>query len=329
LKDIEKWNFDEFIYSDITNTIVDKYGNLILMLNEQGIRIINKQRNKVFAKKGQGPGEILFWTSLCKKNDDIAVIELYRKIQVFKDINKVYKWKRNIWREEKDCAQFISASLFLDKKWIFGGPIFLTKNTRSKESTNSILNSFYIRVLDEEGNYITKSLNIKYNKLIRNYLMYSYLVDTENFIYYIKENEMNVYKIDKKEFKYVDKIKLKKPTIYKEMPEGFYSFDVRMSHTANKTKLMFEKWKTGYSAITKAVKHGSELIIQIRTVNNRKGKFALLSYDIYSLKFKNIFFTNDLLLATDNERLYFYKNGNPKFDEEADKFCIDIKRIVR
>ena len=62
----------------------------------------------------------------------------------------------------------------------------------------------------------------------------------------------------------------------------------------------------------------------MRTCEAKLKKFALLFYNAENFKLERTIFTNDLLLGAKDGKYYFYANGDPGRDEEAEEFIIHI-----
>lgn len=86
---------------------------------------------------------------------------------------------------------------------------------------------------------------------------------------------------------------------------------------------------TSYSAVTRiVVLKNRYLILQVRTCNPTKKRFALLFYDINnSFSLENIQYVDDLLLAGRKDLLYFVHGGDPMIDEEANRMIIDVYQL--
>jgi len=322
LKKTDEWKHDELMTGMIQNSLIDSDGNLIVMFQKSGIRIVNKLSNNNYFPKGQGPGDILSWMTICWCNDSLAEIEMYRKIQIFEKRGSKYKWKKNIWREEKNCLQFVHTALFLDNRWIMGGTV-IRNESGVKKAKESILSPYFIRILDKKGKFLKELISVKKNKFVRTYFFDCFLDYDKKFIYFMIEDDLSLYKITRSDLSIKNKSNLKKPKFYKTMPNDFYLFETKMRHNMS-AQLKFQSWKTGYSAVTKMVITDDYLLVQIRTADDILKNFALLFYDKKTLELKDILFTNDMLLVNKDDKLYFFKDGGPYIDDDAGVFVVKV-----
>jgi hypothetical protein len=109
---------------------------------------------------------------------------------------------------------------------------------------------------------------------------------------------------------------------YKKMPENYFM----MPKPGDSRSFMgvIEDWKTTYSRITEAAIEDSYLVLQIRTCNKKQKKFAMLFYNVDTLKLEKTIFTDDFFIGARDGRYYFYANGNPSRDEGTDECIINI-----
>ncbi len=324
LKKTDEWKSDYLEHEWYRGSFINEKGDMIIMFKKDGIFRITKGKLKKVAREGQGPGEVLFVASLCKLYNGFADIENYKKIQVFEfdPINNRYDWKKNIWREEKLCEQFVSNSLFIDNKWILSGGVYSHENMRGEKE--DILSPYFLRILNNKGKLIKQLVRLKFNKFIRNYLFDSFLSYDKDNIYLVIESMLKIYVINRKKMLLKKIIELHVPECYKKIPKGFYAFK-RKREERRGIRFLYEEWKTNYSIITNFKLIKNYFVLEIRNFGkNRDKKFVLLFYDKKTLKLKKTFRTNDFLLDIKGNRFYFYKNGIPPYDDEADSLSINI-----
>jgi hypothetical protein len=325
LKKTDEWKSDYLVHGEYRGSFINENNELIIMFFKHGILRVKKGKTEVIAKEGRGPGEIFAWRSLCQYQKGFADIELYRKIQIF-DLKKGdYRWVKNIWRDEKLCTQYMAGSLFLDNKWILSGGTFSHEN-REKEKQD-VFSPYFMRILNKNGKFIKRLVRLKFKEPIRSYLYNSFLGYDKDNIYLAIETNLNVYVIDRKKYIIKKRLNLPVPECYKKIPKRFYAFR-RKRGERKSMQLLYEEWKTNYSIITNFKVMSDYFIIQIRNFGKKSDKkFALLFYDKKTLKLKQIIHTNDFLLNIKKGRLYFYKNGIPPFDDEADSLSINIYKF--
>jgi len=311
---VGQWSFDELIYGHVFNAVVDNDGDLIVMFFRNGIRVINKNKAIKFANVGQGPGEIQNWCSLCLFKEKIADVEHNRKIQVFEKNNGIYKWQKNIWREEKGCWQKIMSSLYTDGKWFFAGEVTEYADDSKQKSIP------FLRIYNEVGGFLKQPLIIDFEKSRRFNLMSYYLTQDKKYIFFLSEDAPTIYLISKQSLEVVKKVELPVPKFYKKIPDDFYRWELGNT----RIQLEHQIWKTGYSRITNAIMVKDSLVIQMRTCQPGKDKFALVFYDLNNFQILKTIYTKDFFLTEKNEKYYFFKDGNPSLDDEAGKLAINI-----
>ncbi len=327
LNKIDEWKSDYLLKGMYRGSFVNDKGELIIMLKKHGILRMKDGDIKIISKEGQGPGEILFEASLCKLEKGFADVEYHRKIQIFYFDNKAnkYRWKKNLWREEKGCTQFIESSLFYKNKWFFGGGVF--RNVQAKETKEDIISPFFLKVFDDQGKLIKNMVKLKFGKMIRSYLFNSFLESNDDKIYFVVENKMRIFVIDGDRLILKEIINLREPKCYKKLPEKNYYFGRRRGDRRNMRSL-YEEWKTNYSLIVNFKIIPEYFVFEIRNFGDDcKKKFALLFYNKKNRKLEKTIYTNDFLLAKKGMYLYFLKGGIPRIDDEAETLTIVLYKV--
>jgi len=321
LRLIDNWNHDDLIYGFILGAVINNDSDLIVMFFRNGIKIADKYRYSVFARAGMGPDEVNDFTALCLYRDKIAEIELHRKINIFSKVDGKYKCQQTIWREERGCNQKVTSAIFFKGKWYFAGQEYDFLNSKENKY-------YFLRICNENGEYIKHLISRKYSISKRLNLMSFYVSTDQKSVYFIAEDDPTIFIISPDSLRVTRKIKLELPEFYVPMPEDFYSKEIKSGSSSGFTMsdfyTAFEKWKSNYSRITNAIIEDGKFIIQIRTCSEKLARFALIFYNLSSFKQENIVFTNDYLLASKSGKYYMFQNGNPMIDEDAGDFSVNI-----
>lgn len=316
LKFEKSFKDDKPFFHSIGKCIVMENGALIGAFARVGVVYFDSKGLKVMATLGQGPEEIDVISFMCLKGKDLAVNGRAGRIKIFSLKDSTIKYKSTTWKQTLMRDFPASAGIFYDGKWFIAG------YNNNLKSVNEDYTAYYAKAYDEKGKFLEYLVAKKHSKLMRDYLMSGYLIPNGKTVYFLLENEPVVRVISTENLTVTKSVSLEVPGYYKKMPENFYVFE-RLD-SPNQLIKVLEKWKTGYSRITRALIEGKHLVIQFRTCDDEMKKFALLIYDKDTFKLQQTILTDDYLLASRDGRFYFYKNGEPKYDDEADETVIDI-----
>ena len=66
------------------------------------------------------------------------------------------------------------------------------------------------------------------------------------------------------------------------------------------------------------------MVLQVRTCSKELKKFAMLFYNVDTLKLEKTVFTDGFFIGARDGKYYFYHNGNPGRDEGVDECIIDV-----
>jgi hypothetical protein len=322
---IHKYTGDQIFGRYFFDAAVDKDGDLIAGFSIPGCMVINDKGISELGPYGQGPGDLDgYYTIFILDNNDLVVEGAVGKLKVFEKKNGKYTWKKTVWKQMGHRAFAVYDSLFYDKKWYFSG-FGSYYGPKSKE-----FKVYYIKVYSYEGKFIKDMVEEVFPRPNKYHRMDSYLALYKNKVYFLIENKLHVRIISPTELKVEKEIQLETPDYYKSMPKDHYSLPEKFQpgSTADFRKEQYF-WKTGYSRIVNAVIEGRWLVIQIRTCSEKLKRFALLFYNADNFKLEQTIFTDDFLLASRDGKYYFFKNGNPSYDEEAEEEAvINIYRYI-
>jgi hypothetical protein len=223
----------------------------------------------------------------------------------------------------------IRDACFLENKWFFAG-YHVSAVYKDKKKVQAAL----LKVYDDEGKPITLLIKKWFDSPHSYGNMDFYIAvhkNQNNKAFVLAENELRAYEISTKQLKVLKEWNLEVPKFYKKMPEDFYTKkqykkQIGESRTFSRN---IHHWKTSYSRITKIAVEGGYLVIQIRTCSDKLKKFALLFYDINTLKLEKTFIIDDFFIGARDGKYYFYANGNPGMDEDIDECIINIYAFDR
>jgi hypothetical protein len=314
---ITQWNHgDKGFFKGIDDPLIDDFGHLVLPIGGKiGTFIISQKDALLFAPFGQGPSDISLLMATCHFQNDIAFLEYPQKIKIFTSKENTYVWKETKWLKQEYYSILAKDMLYINDQWVLGG-YFLLKEDTHKEFAEMV------KVYNNKGKPIKALIKREFPSPNRNRDMDSYLTTYDGRIFFMLENELKVYEISAAQMKVKKEIALTVPTFYKKMPADFYKFK---RYTDDKEyHLDYEKWKTAYSRITRVTVEDGYLVLQIRTPGKDQKKFAMLFYTLDNFELKHTLPIDDYFLGARNGVYYFYKNGNPGYDEGTDECIIQL-----
>jgi len=325
LKLVEKWQLGNETVDWIKFSLVDNNGNIVMAFNRAGHRLIKPDKIVKFAPQGQGPEDLMEIWALFNFNQDIAYVEMPgNKLKIFKNEGATYHYKETRWVKKGYYPFIVRNGIFYDQK------IFLVGyNVLMMDPRKNVWEASFIEIFDLQGvplkTLLKKNFSDKPHPL---HEMDYYLVGYEKHVIYLAENELKLRLISVKELSIEKEINLEIPVFYKRMPGDFYTWkDYRGNH--NEYLKNLDYWRTSYSRIHKVLVEGDYLVLQMRTCDPKLKKFALLFYNADTFKLEKTVFTNDYLLGARAGRYYFFANGDPGRDEEADAFIIHVCTIEK
>jgi hypothetical protein len=314
---IDQWNHgDKEIYRGIWDPLIDELGHIVAPAGgKRGAFLISPQDAFVFAPFGQGPSDLAIMMSNCNHQGDIAFLEYPPKLKIFTRKDNTYVWKATKWLKQEYYAIRARDMLSIHGHWILGG-YFLYKEEKKKEFVS------LVKIFNEQGKPQKELLKREFSTPNKIGSMDCYLAASKDRIFFMMENELKVFVIAADKLDVVKEVDLMTPPFYKKMPADYYTFK---QYTDNKGfRLDYEKWKTTYSRITRVAVEDNYLAIQIRTFGKDQKKFAMLFYGIDDFELKYTFPIDDLFLGARNGVYYFYRNGNPGYDEGTGECVIHL-----
>ncbi len=322
LKLEHSYEYDTVFSRIFFDAVVDRDGDLIVAFGVPGCMIVAPKELKLVAPAGEGPGDLSGYFALnILDNQDLCIEGFVGKMHVFKKTDGLYKWDRTEYRElKKSFAP--TDTLFFQKKWYVA--VFST----FQDKKNGRFTVDYLQVFSDKGKFIKNMIQETYDEAWKIAQFYSFLVEYKKRIFFLSENKLFLRIITGEDPKVSQTVNLEHPKFYKRMPETFYHDPIkgRMITSQEFWKNM-ALWKTGYSRICNVLIDGHWLIVQVRTADANNKRFGLLFYDADTFELKHTIMTDDLLLANKNGKLYFFRGGNPTW-EEVDETIFDIYKIV-
>jgi hypothetical protein len=318
-KIINQWNLgDQGLLSSCGFLVKDNH--IICICGKCGNHIIWPDRVINFAPRGQGPSDLDIVMTMCKYNDDVAFIGLSKKVKIFKRMGNTYKWKETKWIERSPYIKSFRDSIFYKGKWFFAGWNCISMDKKKNKSEIAL-----IMVYDRNGKSI-KSLIKKHINNLAEFAEYSihmncYIKRYKNRLFFLAESNLEVYEISVNKLKIEKIIELEKPVFYRVKPSDTYLHKKGYSRYSSKK---LKDWRLSYSRITAVGIEDGHLVVQIRTCKEKQKKFTLLFYDINNFELIRTIFINHKFIGVNNGKYFFYKNGDPGDDEEADECIIKV-----
>lgn len=315
-KCIETWKHDTDIHGNIMLSMVNSKGDVIGCFYRIGLLSITPKKVIKFAPRGQGPDDLMNILGMCEYKDDLAVIELPNKIKIFKRKDNKYVWKKTQWLKRSKFLSVVKSGVFAGNKWFIAGTFLLNYS-------KNIYKKAYLKIFNNEGNLLKILIKKTTFKPDQFHIIDYYVLKNKENVLFLNENKLNVKVISIDKLEIVNNIDLSAPNFYKKMPEDFYRWKKYNGNVSN-VKKDWDMWKTSYSRIIHANISENWLVLQIRCFNPQNTKFALLFYNTKSFKLERTILINDRLLGIRDGKYYFYANGDPKYDDEADECIIKI-----
>jgi len=326
-KKIDQWNLGNIgnkgIYAIISRGIIDKDGHVVVRVEKQKTSVLITPKDVFFfAPWGEGGDDLYLCITMCPFGDDIAMVEyMQQRIKIFTKKENKYVWKKTIRLKSTGNNQIMRSLVFLNDKWFIAGPCPLERFQEGKPQTIS-----FLRVRDRDGKLLKDLLISVVENTYKSDQMDFYVVFDGSRVLYLAEDELKVHEISPEKLKVTKEIALKVTDYYKKMPEDFYVYkEKHLSVSGSSIRMRdWEYWQTSYSRIVHVIIEDGYLVIQTRVCDAKLKKFALLFYDLETFELKHTIFIDDMLLDSRAGKYYFYANGNPGKDEEADKCIINI-----
>ena len=322
-KQIQQWKHgDQEFYDGITYATVDKDNHLVVGFGGRvGWRVITPTHIKSFGPTGQGPSDLYMVMAMCPFNDDLAFIQMGYSIKIFTKKNGNYEWKETRWLKRDYYPHIVRDALFLDNKWFLAGLNFL--DIKGEKNHVNLL-----KVFNSDCKPAANLLEEWHDKTKNYGNMSFYIVSHNNSVFILSENNLKAYEISINQLKLIKEWQLEAPSFYKKMPDDFYDLGKMGEDNQTFGNNIF-KWRTGYSRITKVTLEEGYLVLQLRTCNPSLKKFALLFYNVETMKLEHTIFIDDYFLASRDGKYYFYANGVPDEDEDTDNCTINIYAFTK
>jgi hypothetical protein len=321
LKFVEKWDHKNETLGHIFFSIIDKDDHIVGTFYQYGNKIINKEKIISIIPRGQGPGDLTNMLALFKYKEGLAFVERPDKMKIFVKKNNNYIWKKTKWFKRGLLLHIVKDGMFYGNKFFFAG--FETISIKRNIETAA-----FLKVYSPDGRPLKSLIKKTYKKSHQQYLMNRYVVPYKNKAILVNENELALYIVSINNLNNINKINLEIPKFYKNMPLDFYIWRKYNKPTENFLSDV-ETWAMEYSSINKVLVKGNYIIIQIRTCNEKLKKLALLFYDLRSFKLSRILYFNDYLMGEKDDKFYFYANGDPGRDKDAEECIIKIYKYKR
>jgi len=311
---IDRWHFpNDILTGHIFDAFVDKDGQLALLSFRDGLKIVSSSVVESLTRIGQGPGEMEHWAAMFNTDPYLIDVENSGKLIYFKKDNRSYRYDKIEWLRHDFNFPFVKGAVFSDGKWYLAG--FSSAINKKIDNVCGYFLSIY-----ENGKQIKRLFYKDFKGLWRGpYLLSAYIRLFHDRIWMMLASEPEVQVFDAKRDVSIKKIFLKMPKFYKQI-QDYIPFK---RYPLDKLIKIYENWELSYSRIENFLVNEKNLIIQIRTADPGKPKFAILFFNCKDFTLERTYFCKDLLLAEKDGYYYFFENGDPGLDEEVT--CLSIK----
>jgi hypothetical protein len=326
LKQIQQIDGDVVFGGEHFDSVVDLDGDLISGFAIPGVVMVNENGMKELFPFGQGPGDVDGWYMLYILGTGELVVEgAAGKLKVFEKKDGTYKWKKTLWKQRWKKGHKSKDGLMYDKKW------FLTDTESDYRRGDKEYKLYHMRIYSDEGKFLKRILPEVLPEPRRFHLLQSSVCQYKGKIYFLIEHRMAVDVIDPTKLEPERRVLLETPTFYKPMPNDFFRYKKNPQVgpiSVKDFRAEMTKLRSGYSRITAAEIVNDYLIVQLRTCRKDMKHYVLLFYDAATFKLKQTIPTDDFLMASQEDKLYFFKGGHPTYEEVEDTAFV-IYRVVQ
>ena len=316
LKQLQQFEGDTVFAGELFDSVVDHDGDLITAFSLPGVVMVNKDGMKNLFAFGQGPGDVDGWYMLYVLDSGELVVEgAAGKLKVFEKKNGSYKWKKTLWKQRWMRGVKSSDGVLYDNKW------FLAKVETDYRPGDKEFKIYHMRIYSDEGKFIKRILPEVLPEPNRCHLSKSYVCQYDDNIYFLIESRMAVDVIDPQKLEQKKRVPLETPAFYKPMPDDFFKVQKNPQvgpGSAQAFRAEMARLRTGYSRIAAAEVVNDFLIVQLRTCREDMKNYVLLFYDAKTFKLKQTIPTEDFLMTSSGDKLYFFKGGHPTYDDVED-----------
>lgn len=313
---VDTWSNDIKITGRIGGSTILKNGNVAATFYGQGPVEISSRTAEFICRRGQGPDELQDLFAACEHPHGLAFVELPFRIKIFGRDNGDYHCRKSVWLEKSRFYTAVSSVLFIRGKWFLAG-YFLENFSRKY-----VYKKVFVKVYDAKGKYIKGLIRKTDHEPDQRHLMGYYLVAGGGSIYFLEEDRLRVTVIQPESLRIEKAVDLAAPEEYRPMPKDFYVFKRYDDPYAGIGRDM-DTWRTGYSRVVCAAFDRGTLVLQIR-VFEKAARFMVLFFREGSFQPAGRVLTNDRLLGVRAGRFYFYANGDPRYEEEADQCRVKV-----
>ncbi len=314
---IERWRFpNEVVTGYIFDAFIDSDEQLALMFFRDGIKVVSSHGVENLTRVGQGPGEMQRWAAMFLMEPFLIDIENSGKLIYFRKQNHKYGYEKTLWLRHDFNFPHVKGAVYSNGKWYLAG--FSSK----LDNKGNRVHGYYLSIY-KNGRQTKRLLFKDFKGLCRGpYFLAAHIRHFNNSIWMMLASELQVYVFDIKKDILIRKIFLKLPAFYKKI-QDYIPFK---RYPLEKLIQIYESWELSYSRVENFLITEKNLIIQIRTADSSKSKFALLFYNSKHFNLEKTYYCDDLLLCEKDGRFYFFEYGDPGLDEKAQFVSIKIYR---
>jgi len=314
---VDTWEDQEFIAGGMLfGSFIDKDGDYLAQFQKDPPLIANKNGFKQLRQRGQGPGDLESLFGACYRGDDLTIFEWSGKIKLFSKEQGTYEYKDSIFRKAEGSHFYSKGIAFAHDRWFLSG-IGLDY---APEGDKSQIKVIFLKVYEANGLFF-KDLLAEVTEYRGHESLRQYMAPYQDKLLFMRETELEVTVLDTIKVEVERVVALERPKFYKALPDDFYFTESKKSLTIEQ----MVNWQKGYSAVMNVAVSGKNLVVQVRTATPKLKRFAVLFYDLATFALKDTQFTDDLMLASQGDRFYFFKDGMPGFDDDAGPFKVEIR----
>jgi hypothetical protein len=309
----EEWRFPkETVSGYIWDAEVDDTGALAIMFFHDGIKIVAPDRVAQLAPVGQGPGDIERWMALAFDGKFLVDVEASGKLKYFEQISSSYVFKKQDWLLMDRDFPAVRGAAFWNGKWYLAG-------FSNSDPLSTDVKGYFLSLFQGKKRPAKRFLFKNFGGAFRGPSLLSVHVRrAAEKLWIMLESEPLLYIFSCRDDKVENTVQLPVPEFYRPIKD-YWPF---VRDPLSKIKVDYEKWLLSYSRIENIRITDNHLVVQVRTANQALPKFAMIFYKLSDYSMDGVYLTGDYFLAERKGRYYFFKDGNPGLDEDANSINI-------
>jgi len=300
----------------VLSSSVDSDGDLVILFQMHHGKVVSKNRISDLYIIGEGPVEVRNASTLFMEQDQVVIADRFGKLTFLAKEGGKYKVIKTEYLAGAKYGKTSSPRTVVK----FNGKYYWgcwTYPNPEKFLSEGYFISVFNPMRKSRKDIVKRSYSEEFRGLLN---VFPYIKVFQNKILVILDTELKLNIIDPVKDVIIREVKLEPPSFYKEVEDLWKYIPGRFSPTK------FHEWRLSYNRIVNVLSVDNSLILQVRSRQKEKPKFALLFYDLADYRLQKTLYTEHLLLSEKNGNLYFLENGDPGKDDDAENLNILLYR---